>query len=83
VVEVELLQHFAGWEAGRSDAGLTAVRLPGGDLPLQAGDQELLMGPRLGPSAFGQPVHGCPQRRGLQRAGQVGQLGGDVATRGG
>jgi hypothetical protein len=43
VVEVELFQALVGREAGRPDAALSAVGLPGGDLPLQAGDQELLV----------------------------------------
>ena len=48
VVEVELLQRLAGREPGGADAALTAVGLPGGDLALQAGDQELLVRPGLG-----------------------------------
>ena len=43
VAEVEVLQALAGREPGRADAALAAVGLAGGDLPLQAGDQELLM----------------------------------------
>ena len=43
VVEVELFQGLAGREAGRADAPFAAVGFPGGDLALQAGDQELLM----------------------------------------
>ena len=76
VVEVELLQRFAGGEPGGPDAALTAVAFPGGHLPLQAGDQELLVRPGLGSGPFGQPGHRVPQRRRLQRPGQVGDLGG-------
>jgi len=43
VVEVELFQGLAGGEAGGADAALPAVGFAGGDLALQAGDQELLM----------------------------------------
>jgi hypothetical protein len=43
VVEVELLQALAGREPGGADAALPAVGLAGGDLALQAGDQELLV----------------------------------------
>src|SRR3954453_16560007 len=43
VVEVELLQALAGWETGGADASLAAVGFPRGDLPLQAGDEELLV----------------------------------------
>jgi hypothetical protein len=50
VAEVELLQGLAGGEPGRPDPAFAAVRFPGGDLPLQAGDQELLMRPRFGPA---------------------------------
>ena len=41
-------RRLAGGEPGGADAALTAVGLPRGDLALQAGDQELLMGPGLG-----------------------------------
>jgi hypothetical protein len=34
--EVELLERFAGGEAGRLDAALAAVGLPGGDLDSSA-----------------------------------------------
>ena len=45
VVEVELLQALAGREPGGADPAFPAVGFPGGDLALQAGDEELLMGP--------------------------------------
>ena len=48
MVEVELLQRLAGRETGGADAALPAVGFPGGDFPLQAGDEELLVGPGLG-----------------------------------
>ncbi len=75
VVEVELLQALAGGEPGGADAALAAVGLPGGDLALQAGDQELLVGPGLGPGPLGQPRHRLPQRGCLQRPGQERDLG--------
>ena len=74
VVEVELLQALAGREPGGADAAFTAVGFAGGDLALQAGDEELQMGPGLGQGAFGEPVDGVPQRRRFQRPGQVGDL---------
>jgi hypothetical protein len=43
VVEVGLLQTLAGREAGGAEAALAAVGLPGGDLALEAGGQELLV----------------------------------------
>ena len=53
VVEVELLQALAGREAGGADAAFPAVGLSGGDLPLQAGHQVLLMRPAFGAGSFG------------------------------
>ena len=55
VVEVEVLQRLAGREPGGADPALAAVGLAGGDLALQAGDQELLMGPGLGAGPLGEP----------------------------
>ena len=75
VVEVELLQALAGREPGGPDAALAAVGLPGGDLALQAGDQELLVRPGLGAGPFGQPGHRLAQRGRLQRPGQERDLG--------
>jgi hypothetical protein len=81
VVEVELLQRLAGREPRGADAALAAVGLAGGDLALQAGGQELLMAPGLGPCPLGQPRHRLAQRRRLQRPGQERQLGTDVPGR--
>src|SRR4029078_9047654 len=47
VVKVELLQRLAGGEPGCADPSLTTVGLPGSHLTLQAGGQELFMGPGL------------------------------------
>jgi DNA invertase Pin-like site-specific DNA recombinase len=55
VVVVEFLQRFAGREPGGADAAFAAMGLPRGDFALQAGGQELLMCPGLGPGAFSQP----------------------------
>ena len=82
VVEVELLQRLAGREPGGADPALTAVGLPGGDLALQAGDEELLVGPGLRPGPFGEPVDGLAQRRRFQRSGQERDLGADVLAGG-
>jgi hypothetical protein len=57
VVVVELLQALARREAGGADAPFAAVGFPGGDLALQAGGQELLVGPALGAGPLGQPGH--------------------------
>ena len=81
VVEVELLQRLAGREPGGADAAFAAVGLAGGDLALQAGDQELLMGPGLGAGPLGQPGHRLAQGRRLQRPGQERDLGGQVPAR--
>ena len=80
VVVVEVLQALARGETGGADPALTAVDLPGGDLALQAGGEELLMGPGLLPGALGQPLDRLPQGGRLQRPGQVLQLAGDSAT---
>ena len=56
VVEVEVLEGLAGREPGGADAALAAVGFAGGDLALQAGGEELLVGPALGAGPLGQPV---------------------------
>ena len=56
VVEVELLNAFAGREAGGSDPVFAAVGISGGDLALQAGRQVFLMGPRFGAGPLGEPA---------------------------
>jgi hypothetical protein len=78
VVVVELLQALAGGEARGADAALAAVGVAGGDLALQAGGEELLMGPALGPGPLGEPAGRLPQARGFERAGEERQLGSKV-----
>ena len=78
VVEVELLQGLAGREPGGADPALAAVGLPGGDLALQAGGQELLVRPGLGAGPLGQPAGDSRRRGRLQRPGQERELGGEV-----
>ena len=73
-------RDLACGEPGRADPALPAVGLAGGDLALQAGGQELLVGPGLGPGPFGQAGHRLAQRGCLQRAGQERQLRGRVAA---
>jgi hypothetical protein len=80
VVEVELLETLAGREPGGPDAALAAVCLTGGDLSLQAGDEELLVRPGLLAGPFGQPGHRLAQRRGLQCLGQERHLRTEVAA---
>jgi hypothetical protein len=82
VVEVELLEGLAGREPGGPDAQLTAVGLAGRHLPLQAGGEELLVGPTVGPGPFGEPVDRAGQRRRLERPAQVGQVGGGLGSGG-
>ncbi len=79
VVEVELLDALAGGEPRGADAALTAVALAGGDLALQAGDEELLVRPGLGAGSLGQSGHRLAQRRRLERAGQERHLGADTS----
>jgi hypothetical protein len=78
MVVVELFQGLAGGEPGGPDTALAAVGLAGGDLTLQAGGQELLVRPGLGPGPLSQPRHRLPQRGGLQRPGQERDLRGGV-----
>ena len=56
VLEVEVLQGLAGREPGGADASFSAVGLAGGDLALQAGGQELFVGPGLGAGPLGEPA---------------------------
>jgi hypothetical protein len=78
VVEVELLQGLAGREPRGPDPAFPAVAFAGSDLALQAGDQELLMGPVLGAGSLGEPP-GCLAQAGcLQRPGREGDLGTQV-----
>ena len=81
VIEVELLQGLAGRELRGPDPALPAVGFAGGDLPVQAGGQELLMGPGLGAGPLSQPGHRLPQRGSLQRPGQERDLAGQVPGR--
>jgi hypothetical protein len=78
VVEVEFLEALAAREPGGADAAFAAVGLAGGDLALQAGGEELLVCPALGPGSLGQPWDGHAQGRRHQCAGQERQLAGDV-----
>jgi hypothetical protein len=57
VVEVELLQALAGGEPGSADPALAAVGLTGGDLALQARDEELLVRPGLRAGPLREPGH--------------------------
>jgi site-specific DNA recombinase len=76
VVEVELLERLVSREAGRPDAVLAAVGLPGGHLPLEAGGQDLFVGPALSAGPLSDALDGGEQRRCLERAAEVGDVGG-------
>jgi hypothetical protein len=76
MVEVEVLEGFAGREAGGADAGLATVGLAGGDLAFQAGGQEVLMGPDLGPGADTETFNPGEQGGGFELPAQVGQVPG-------
>ena len=56
--EVEVLDGFACREPGGFDPQLTAVGLTGGDSTLQAGSEELLVGPFFAAGPFRQPLEG-------------------------
>ena len=79
MVEVELLQRLAGGEPGGADAAFAAVGLAGGDFALQAGGQEFLVAPALRPGPLGESAGCLTQARCLQRPGEEGDLGGEVA----
>jgi hypothetical protein len=81
VLEVEVLEGFAGWESGGPDPAFAAVGFSCGDLALQAGDEELLMRPGLRPGSLGQSGDGVAHRRCLQRSGQERDFCGQVPGR--
>src|SRR4029450_13925255 len=60
VVEVELLDAFAGRERGGPDPAFAAVGIPGGDLTLQTSRQVFLMAPRLAAGPLGQAARRIP-----------------------
>ncbi len=87
VSEVELLQGLAGGETGHADATLSAMRLSGGDLALQAGGQtpdvsrtrwwRVQRAGRqrpAGPTPVAAPSFGALQRRSVPCGGCVGGL---------
>ena len=53
MVVIELVEALAGREPGGTDTQLAAVGVAGGDFALQAGGEELLVGPAVGPGPFG------------------------------
>lgn len=61
VVEVEVLERLAGGETSRADASLGAMRVAGGDLPLQASGQILLVAPAFAACPLGEPGGSVPQ----------------------
>jgi hypothetical protein len=76
--DVEFLKCLQSGEPCGADAGLAAMGVAGGDLTLQAGDQVFGVGPGLGVGALGQALGGVQQGRGLQGAGEEGQVGGGL-----
>jgi hypothetical protein len=76
VFEVEVLEGFAGREAGGADPGVAAVGLAGGDLSLKAGGQELLVAPRLVSRPGGEAFDAGEQGRVFQLPAQVGEVAG-------
>jgi hypothetical protein len=73
--EVELLECFAGGEAGLLDPGLAAVGVPRGDFGREQRLGETLVAPLFGAGALGQLGQRVCRRRRLQRPEQVGELG--------
>src|SRR5829696_2939207 len=79
VVEVELLDAFAGRESGSPDPVLAAVGIAGGDLTLQTSRQVFLMAPRFGPGPLSEPARRIPQAGRFQRSSQISDLTGHIA----
>jgi hypothetical protein len=73
--EVELLERFAGGEAGLFDPALAAVGVAGGDLGGEQRFGEALVAPLLLPGALGQLRQRPRRGRRLQRAEEEGELG--------
>jgi hypothetical protein len=82
MLEVELLQRFAGREPGGADTAFTAVRLTSRHLALQASHQVFLMAPVLGASPLSQPGHRLAQCWSFQRPRQISDLSGHIAALG-
>ena len=76
MVEVELVDGLTGRKPGGFDTQLPAVGLAGGDFPLEAGSEELFVGPFLGAGPFGEPLERSCHRWGFQRSTQIGHIGG-------
>jgi len=76
--EVEVLECLAGGEPRGADASFTAVVLAGGDFTFETRGEELLMRPGLGPGPFREPFDRSGKRRRLERATEVGDVGGRV-----
>src|SRR3954452_3923596 len=74
--EVELVERFAGGEAGGLDAGLAAVAVTAVDLRLEQRRGELLVAPFLGTGAVGEFRERSGGGGRLQRAEQVRELAG-------
>ena len=83
VVEVELLQRFTRREASGADTFLTAVRLPGRHLALQAGHQIFLVAPVLGAGPLSEAGRRIPQRGCFESPCQIGNLGRRITGWGG
>jgi hypothetical protein len=93
MIEVELLDAFAGRVPGSPDPAFAAVSVPGSDLTLQTSRQVFLVAPRFRAGPLGEPVGGkrAPVQRGAAAAasavgwrGPAGRGGlGDVADVGG
>ena len=76
VLEVEVLEGLAGREAGRLDAGLAAMGLAGRHLAFEAGGQEVLVAPGIGPGPFRQTFHPGQKRRVLEFPAQIDEVPG-------
>ena len=79
VVEVELLEGFAGGEAGSADPQLCTGGVAGGDFSVEDGDQVVLVGPAGVSGLAGEADGGLTDPGRLQRSGKVADLLGWLA----
>jgi hypothetical protein len=82
VVVVELLEGLAGGEAGSTDAELAAVGLPGSNIALETGGEELFVGPVVAAGPLGEPLDGGAHCWSLECPAQVGDIGRGSLGRG-
>jgi hypothetical protein len=82
-VEVEVLEGFDRRKPGGLDPQGRARRVAGGDFPVEDRGEVVLEGPVGVSGLVGEPAGGLDDPGGFERGGEVGELLGRVAGRGG